>query len=204
LKGRRAIWIVAILTGVFGAFGVLLPLEEDRDAGAEMPTELADEPDLHMENARITQFRADGSVKYHLESAQIRHFEPDELTRLVAPRLVLVTADPKAPWKLQSEYGYIRKRAAASGTTEEVVYLRDEVRIEQVQADGRFVRLQLPSVYLYPDREYAETTQDVMIDTEVGRTRAAGLQGDLRRGLLNLFSSPTQRVHTIVLPQQFK
>ena len=204
MKGWRAIWIVAILTGVCGVFLVLLPLEEDRDAGADMPAELADEPDLHMENARITRFRADGSVKYQLQSAQIRHFEPEELTRLVAPRLVLAQADGKVPWKLQSEYGYIRRRAAASGTTEEVVYLRDEVMIEQVQADGRFVRLLVASVYLYPDREYAETTQDVMIDTEVGRTRAAGLQGDLRRGLLNLFSSPTQRVHTIVLPRQFK
>ena len=61
-----------------------------------------------------------------------------------------------------------------------------------------------PSIVLYPDRQYAETDQDVMIDTAVGRTQAAGMKGELQRGLLNLYSKPEQRVHTIVLPNQFK
>ena len=64
--------------------------------------------------------------------------------------------------------------------------------------------MRTPALYLYPDRQYAETDQDVIIDTDVGRTKAVGLQGDLQQGLLNLFSSADQRVHTIVLLGQFK
>ena len=61
-----------------------------------------------------------------------------------------------------------------------------------------------PAFYIYPERQYAETDEDVMIDTEVGRTSAHGMEGDLARGLLKLFSNTDARVHTIVLPDQFK
>jgi hypothetical protein len=43
-----------------------------------------------------------------------------------------------------------------------------------------------------------------MIDTDVGRTKAAGLQGELQQGLFRLFSSERERVHTIVLRPQFR
>ena len=43
-----------------------------------------------------------------------------------------------------------------------------------------------------------------MIDTEVGRTKAAGMRANLESGVLSLISAQHQRVHTIVLPEQFK
>jgi lipopolysaccharide export system protein LptC len=170
---------------------------------AELPEELADEPDLYMENAIITQYQPTGEMKYQLASYQIRHFERDNLTRLAAPTLTLHnTTQP--PWQVESDHGYIRRRANPDGAPEEVVYLRKDVALEQRYADGRRLRLESPSLYIFPDREYAETAQNVMIDTDVGRTTAVGLRGDLQRGLLKLSSSAQQRVHTIVLPGQFK
>ena len=70
--------------------------------------------------------------------------------------------------------------------------------------DGRSFELRTPSITLYPDREYAETDQDVMITTHAGRTTAVGLQGNLNQGLLQLSSNDERRVHTILLPDQFK
>ena len=176
-------------------------------APTELPDELADEPDLYMEDAIITQYQPSGKVKYKLACETIRHFDRDNLTRLAAPRLTLHN-ETQPPWQIDSDHGYIRRlgggNGAPNGGPEEVVYLREDVVLEQRYADGRHLRLESPSLYIFPDREYAETEQNVMIDTDVGRTTAVGLRGDLQRGLLKLSSSPQQRVHTIVLPAQFK
>ena len=59
-------------------------------------------------------------------------------------------------------------------------------------------------MFYYPDRQYAETSRNVMITTDVGRTKAAGLQGELQQGLIRLFSNERERVHTIVLRSQFR
>ena len=87
---------------------------------------------------------------------------------------------------------------------EEVVFLSDEVHMLQDHPVNGLVTLRSDSFYLYPDRQYAQTQQNVTIDTQVGRTTAAGMTADLETGVLTLMSSETQRVHTIVLPEQFK
>lgn len=43
-----------------------------------------------------------------------------------------------------------------------------------------------------------------MIESNAGRTTAVGLTADLGAGLLTLSSSESQRVHTTVLPNQFR
>ena len=100
--------------------------------------------------------------------------------------------------------GAIRNAEQLEGQPEETVFLEEDVRMEQRYSDGRAFELRTPSVTVYPHREYAETDRDVMITTHAGRTYAVGLKGDLDRGLLELFSDVDQRVHTIVLPDQFK
>ncbi len=202
-RPMRSFWSVLALVGVgSGAWFVFAQFDEDPGT-SELPAELRDEPDLYIEEAVITQFREDGTLKYRLTSEQIRHFESDKMTRLHLPELDLYNAD-NPPWHLASVRGYIREGTTPSGETEEVVYLRESVTVRQQFEDGRYTTLHCSSLYLYPDRQYVETDQDVMIDTEVGRTRAVGLKANLERGLLRLSSTAEQRVHTIVLPGQFK
>ena len=202
-RGQRWLgWLTTTLTIIIGAY-VLFEPETGSEVVAEPPPELTDEPDLYMEDATITQYQEDGSLKYQLVAAEIRHFEAAQITRLITPSLKMHSPG-KPPWNVSASYGYIRQRALPSGSHEEVVFLRENVLLEQKYDDGQQVKLVSPSMYLYPDRQYAETDQDVMIDTDVGRTQAIGMKGDLQRGLLNLFSRSDQRVHTIVLPKQFK
>jgi lipopolysaccharide export system protein LptC len=170
---------------------------------AEPVKALPDAPDLYMEDARITQYGEDGVVQYRLDSSTIRHFDRENLTRLEAPTFELKRADA-SPWFVRSAHGYIRYRTQSPPPQEEVVFLRDNVELEQRAADGEFVKLTTDAMYVYPDRRYAETDRPVMIDTNSGRTTAVGLQGDLGRGLLKLFSAGDAKVHTIVLPDQFK
>ncbi len=201
--GTQLFVVVAVIVGAAVVSFIMLGGDATSDFIQETPEELEEAPDLHLETAHIRQFRADGALKYELDAKQIRHFERESLTRMIEPHLNL-QQESGAPWLLASNYGYIRSRQTPAGGMEEVVYMRENVVIEQRRADGSFVRLETPSIYLYPDRQYAETTQDVMIDTDVGRTRAVGLQGQLERGLLHLSSNEDQRVHTIVLQGQFK
>jgi lipopolysaccharide export system protein LptC len=197
---RPAVGIAVVLALV--ATLLFIPRGDQNPRVQDLPEDLLGEPDLHMRDALITQFTARGTMKYQLASRRIRHFESDELTRLTAPNLSLYSTS-QPPWQVSSDHGYIRQSRAQRPPTE-VVFLRENVQLKQEYDDGRHIRLNSPALYLYPDRQYAETDQDVIIETNVGRTKAVGLEGDLQSGLLNLFSSSEQRVHTIVLPNQFK
>lgn len=193
------------LLGVLVAAALLAFLVTDREqieAPTALPAELADEPDLYMEAATITQFNDDGSVRYRLAADEIRHFERNDTTRLKMPELTIHRA-PKLPWWVSSKEGDIRYRDDTNQQSEEVVFLRDSVVLEQ-RDSPRQLRLTTQSLYVYPERRFAETSQAVMIDTSAGRTMAVGLAGDLDAGTLNLSSDAAQRVHTIVLPNQFK
>lgn len=171
---------------------------------SQLPAELADAPNLLMATATILQYREDGTLNYRLAASQIRHFDAENITRLRDANLHLIDSEGKPPWDIEANSGEIRQHLVPGRPAEEVVYLKDQVEMTQENPDGSFIRVQTPSIDYYSERQYAETTQNVMIDTDVGRTKAIGLQGELQQGLLKLFSSEEERVHTIVLRNQFR
>jgi lipopolysaccharide export system protein LptC len=154
-----------------------------------------------MENATITQYADDGAVRYRLASAEVRHYEEEGLTRLVTPALTLNRA-PQPPWFARAERGFVRDTESAGSRAAEVILLRDDVHLVQREPDP--VEITCATLRIYPERQFAETDQPVIIQTANGRSTAAGMSGDLRTGLLKLSSTSTARVHTIVLPAQFK
>lgn len=195
-------------TGI--TLGIVLALALIWQLRQETPTESAiedtlieSEPDIYGQDVEYTQLRADGSVQYQLEASAIRQFQDDNLTSMTNPRLTLLNPD-QAPWDIRSNHGYMRSATGTEKDKEEVVYLREEVTVEQNNIQQGLITMRSETMYFYPDRQYAETDQGVMIDTEVGRTTAAGMRAFLDTGLLSLSSNETQRVHTIVLPEQFK
>jgi lipopolysaccharide export system protein LptC len=163
----------------------------------------SDEPDLLIETAVIRQYRESGSLRYLLRSPLIEHFQQQALTRLSEPDLELHDA-PEPPWRITARRGVIRNASETRRNGDEEVELQENVHMRQTYDDGRRYHLRTPSITIYPQREYAETDQNVMITTHAGRTKAVGLEGSLDKGLLKMFSSDEQRVHTIILPDQFK
>ena len=164
---------------------------------------IVNEPDVYGADISFNQLLPDGSLHYSLQAQAIRQFNSEDLTRLAQPQLHLLNK-LQPPWDIASSHGYIRKRLDSDGNPEEVVYLRKDVKLIQNHPVNGQVTLRSEAFYIYPDRQYAETDLDVMIDTDVGRTHAAGMKADLQSGLLTLSSNNAQRVHTIVLPEQFK
>lgn len=194
-------WLLPLLVLAVAAIGLMV-LELPEPAAPPPAEETRDNPDLIMSGAEIYQYRGTGTLQYVLRAAEIRHFDARALTRMNAPQLTLY-ADDEAPWEGEAAFGYLRRAARGSGE-EELVFLRQDVRLEQRRADGSHLKLTAPSLYLYPEREYAETEQDVMIESQVGTTRAEGMQADLKSGLVRLTSRQGSPVHTILLPDQFK
>jgi lipopolysaccharide export system protein LptC len=196
----RALWI-AVVAALFVAFAWLLqPTAEDAPTPA--PGDGADEPDLLMEDTTITQYNEDGSLRYRLAALSIRHFEQDDVTRLDAPALEM-HRPPEPPWSLAARTGAIRSEPRADGEREEQVQLEEDVRVER-RSGERFVTLTTDALDVWPERRYAATDRAVMIDTNAGRTLAVGLTADLTAGRFRLSSDETQRVHTTVLPSQFR
>jgi len=203
VSGRLTIRI-AILAIAAALIVWILPRDDDAsDDEPLLPSALADAPDLDMTDATIVQYDVDGNRKYRLAAEQIRRFESAGVTLLRAPELLI--DDPEdPPWDIRANEGTVRKLPGPDGATEERVDLEGSVQLLQQYANGRFFRLDTEAISYFPDRRYAETDRNVMIDTDVGRTMAAGLQGELDKGLFFLDSNAAQRVHTIVLEHQFK
>jgi lipopolysaccharide export system protein LptC len=196
---NRWSWLLVI----FGCLALLVSLGDWKHidvSPGEQPA-AAGEPDLYMEKATITQYDDDGAVRYRLLSSEVRHYEDERLTRLVAPTMTLFRA-PQPPWFARSNQGFVHDTDPADEKTGEAVFLREDVHLEQKEPNR--IEITCPTLYVYPGRQFAETDQPVIIETASGRTSAVGMSGDLNTSLLKLSSSTSERVHTIVLPGQFK
>lgn len=193
-------WIMLILLLV--AAGIALLVIERRVVPPVPPIEAPQgEPDFFMEGARISQFGPAGSLQYRLAAREIRHFEAEGVTHMLEPQLTLHHEDDP-PWLVSARLGTILR--AEIGDTAEQIELRDDVVLEHTLRDGERVSLTTRTLRLYPDRQYAETDQDVTIATQVGRTTATGLKGDFRLGTIILLSTGDEPVHTILEPEHFR
>ena len=163
------------------------------------------EPDLRLGGATITEFDQTGNLKYRLRATQMARFEATTETALTDP-VLLIHSDTGAPWNVASKTGKIRETVDPAGEVEQVVLLRDDVILRQLDklSGHEVLVIRSAAIDLFPARQFAKSLASVMIDSDVGRTQAASMQGDLKTGKLHLSSDAGQPVHSIVLPTQFK
>ena len=91
-------------------------------------------------------------------------------------------------------------RLGSDGQIEEVVRLREGVVLVQTLGTGDQMTLYSEALDIFPDRQYAESDQDVMIDSAMSRFYSAGIKSDLKAGSMSLFASETEPVRTILQP----
>jgi lipopolysaccharide export system protein LptC len=196
------IWLLAALVLCIVGAGLLIrDRDPTRGTGALLFPEVGEGPDVYLEQAALRQYAANGALQYRLRSDEVRFFEFEGVTRLRAPELLLFEGGGH-PWRIRAELGTIQ-RADPEDESGDVVLLRNDVVLDQPQRPDP-LRLTTSELTLFPDRQYAETDQAVIIDGRIGRTMAAGLKGDLEGGILQLESAPGRPVQTILLPDQFK
>lgn len=163
------------------------------------------EPDLRLGRATITEFDEAGNLKYRLRANEMSRYEATTETSLTDPTLLIHSANG-APWKVESRTGKISEAVDPVGEVEQVVLLREDVVLRQLDklSGHEVLVIRSAAIDLFPARQFAKSLASVMIDSDVGRTQAASMQGDLKTGQLHLSSDAEQPVHSIVLPTQFK
>ncbi|UAW97829.1 LPS export ABC transporter periplasmic protein LptC [Halopseudomonas nanhaiensis] len=140
------------------------------------------QPDFFMENARIRQLNAQGSVSYQLTTERATHLSSDESTLLDEPFLVFFREGETQPWELRSRYG----QADQGGDR---VRLTDEVELQQKLPDRALTRLTTSLLDVFPQRDYAETDQAVRIEAANGVTTGVGMQVQFNDGTMTLLSN---------------
>ena len=189
--------------GGFGAALVfaLVFLPSGEDPAPDLPPELRDEPDLYIDGALITQFGQDGGIEYRIAAAEIRQYEGAGIATLDRPALELHRPG-EPPWRVSARRGVLSTVPGPSGTPEEQLVLRESVVLERDLGAGGALVVSTAALHVYPERQYASTDRPVMIEAPGRRGTAAGFEGDLERGWLELSSAPGQRVHIVAVPRR--
>ncbi|MDA0272916.1 MAG: LPS export ABC transporter periplasmic protein LptC [Proteobacteria bacterium] len=155
------------------------------------------EPDLYMLNATINQFDEEGELQHQIAANRFTHFPLTDLTTMKSPALALGRTRDSNPWEITSNDGRI---LPSSDYREEIVELWSNVLASKSASGSEFINIQTNSLTVYPERDYAETDEAVFIDNQSGRTTAAGMKAFLDTGKFMFYSTPTNRVTTIFLP----
>lgn len=206
---RSVVGAVCLGSLIWLGYSFLWPNESagQSSAASSTPDDIdnSTEPDLRLAGATITEFDHTGRLKYRLRAKQMSRFEATTETALVDPTL-LIHSDTGAPWNVESRTGKIHDTVDPAGEAEQVVMLRENVVLRQLDklSGHEVLVIRSAAIDLFPVRQFAKSLASVMIDSDVGRTQAASMQGDLKTGQLHLSSDAEQPVHSIVLPTQFK
>lgn len=204
----RAHWIILAIGVALMLFFSLSPEQRRpvtegllRDDTASVDESGLGEPDLLLESATITQFQPDGRLHYRLDAERISHYPEVDQIHLQAPRLMLERGQAR-PWELSAQQGTITggsqllEPADSGRPPAETVTLEHAVVLRREGGRSGPLVLETEQLQLYPDLEYAETDQPVMIASANSRTEATGLLADFSRGRLTLAATPDTRVHT--------
>ena len=154
------------------------------------------EPDLYMLNATINHFGPEGELQHRIDAERFTHFPMTDVTTMQFPALVLERTRDSDSWEITSSEGRI---LPSSDYREEVVELWSIVLASQSSKGNQFVSFQTQSLTVYPERDYAETDEPVIIKNQSGRTTAAAMKAFLNKGKFMFYSTPTNRVTTIFL-----
>ena len=193
-----ALWLG---TGLAAAgFAVVAMLVAPGEIGEPpVPPELAAEPDVYIEDGRITQHDDNGAVRYRLRASRITHFHqrPDAAGTTRIERLEFEFPHPEAPWRGDADTGH----AVNAPGQEERLRLAGNVELVQ-ERGGVYTRLRTDALTLLPEQRVATTDQPVTILTENSRMSAAGASADLNSGRMRLFSAGEMRVRVVVRTSQ--
>src|SRR5262245_18965179 len=97
-------WLLVFIGGIV-LFLSITDRRSTKVPDAASPTQTA-EPDVYMADATVTKYEDDGTIGYRLFSDEARHFELEDVTQLVSPKLTLNRA-PQPSWSASADHGLV-------------------------------------------------------------------------------------------------
>ena len=156
----------------------------------------ASSSNFYMNNANLKTYDNQGKWLQNLTAKRFVHLQSTGETYLTEPVLTLANKEEDFSWKIKAKKGRIR---SSTREKQELVEFWDSVTASKLNMEGKFTSLNTESLIVYPSRNYLETSSQVFVDNEIGRTSSVGLQAFLNDGSYKLFSSGRTRVSTIFL-----
>ncbi len=177
----RILLLVALL-----ALAVLVIRIGVRDDGPDAPLAAPETPRYYLKGAVVTEFGADGAVRYEL-AAEHATEEPGTGKVLLETVTIDYLAEPERRWHVTAERGHLTQGAP-------VVELEGDVRLTGT-GEGLLepAVLRSPSLSLDTDARVASTAAPVELDFGRHALRAQGLRADLKGETLRLESSVNGR-----------
>ena len=179
-KKMRTILMFAILGLLLAAVGYWNISPErfmDRPGASIDETQI----DYYATNARAKQFLPDGGVQYEMTADRVDHMRASEVTMLTKPDMQLYRGTVY-PWHVQSERGEVNP----DGTQVELI---DNVRIARTDQKNRATVITSSRMTVFPQKQYAQTEQDVRIEGAGGVSTAKGMKAYLNDSKINLLSN---------------
>ena len=179
-KKIRNFLIFAIIAAVFLAVGYW---NISPERFLDKPVAQVDESaiDYYAINAHSIQYLPDGKVQYEMTSDKVEHLKASEVTLLTKPDMNLYRG-AEFPWHVTS----VRGEVNPDGTQVELI---DSVRVARTDAKNRDTIITSSRMTVFPQKQYAQTEQDVRIDGAGGVSTGKGMKAYLKESRIHLLSN---------------
>ncbi len=137
--------------------------------------------DYYAINAHSVQFLPDGKLQYEMTADKVEHLKASEVTLLTTPDLQMYRGT-EYPWHIQSARGEVNP----DGTEVELI---ESVRIARTDDQNRTTIITSSRMTVFPQKQYAQTEQDVRIDGAGGVTTGTGMKAYLKDSRMDLLSN---------------
>ncbi|PWB34963.1 LPS export ABC transporter periplasmic protein LptC [Pseudomonas sp. SDI] len=137
--------------------------------------------DYYAINAHSVQYLPNGKLQYEMTADKVEHLEASEITLLTTPDLQMYRGTTY-PWHVQSTRGEVNPDGSE-------VELIDAVRVARTDEQNRTMIITSSRMTVFPQKQYAQTEQDVRIDGAGGWTTGKGMKAYLKDGRMDLLSN---------------
>ena len=179
-KKIRKLVFFGVLVLLFGAVGYW---NINPESFMDQPVSSVDENviDYYAVNTHTHQYLPDGGLQYEMTADKVEHIKATDVTLLTTPDLQMYRGT-EFPWHVQSKQGEVSPGG-------EQVELIDSVRVARTDEKQRTTIITSSRMTVFPQKQYAQTDQDVRIDAEGGVTTAKGMKAYLKDSRMDLLSN---------------
>jgi len=144
-------------------------------------------PDYYMEDFTTLSMDADGHPKNRLYAVYMAHYQDDDTSELLRPRLEFYRP-VRSPLLVQADKGWVTENA-------QVILLNGNVALTEHDPDGDpLLEVRTEQVRILPEQGYAETDAYATIRTTRATVTGTGMRVDLAAGRLQVLKN----VRTII------
>ena len=145
-------------------------------------------PDYYVKNFSLTMTDKTGILSRRLDGAYMVHYEDDDTSELDRPVLTTYKVD-KPNWRIDALTGWV-------GPDAQLIRLRGDVVMKRygdssdahIGKSNNDLQIKTPALMVFPDTDYAQTDERVVITENSTTIEGIGMTADLKEKRLRLLA----------------